>query len=201
MSGRFGLLPAVLLCLFLGACAPAPTSPPLPTASPTVTPDLLQARREAGIAACPSSDPHVIARSDGLPDISLDCIGGDSRVRLAGLRGTPLILNVWAQWCEPCRQEAPHLREFASDVGGRVLMLGVDFADPRPDYAIEFAAKAGWRYAHVVDQDRALAGPLRIVGPPQTFFVTADGRVAFRHVGAFTSTKQIRDLARLHLGV
>lgn len=191
-----GVLAAVIC---LTGCAPAPTSPPLPTPSPTA--NLLEARREAGIADCPVSDAAVPARPDGLPDITLDCIGGDARVRLAGLRGRPAVINVWAQWCEPCRQEAPYLREFAGEVGERVLMLGIDYADPRPDYAIEFARDSGWKYAHVVDEERVLAGPLRIAGPPQTFFVTADGRIAFRHVGAFTSTQQIRELARAHLAV
>lgn len=192
---------AAVVLLAASGCAPQGVPDEPVTFSPTPTPDLLSARNKAGIAACPTSDPDVATVSNGLPDVTLDCIGGDSQVRLAGLRGRPMIVNVWAQWCEPCRVEAPYLREFAAQAPASLLILGVNYNDPRPDYAIEFAANAGWKYPHVVDPGKALAGPLKIAGPPQTFFVTADGAIVYRHLGAFTSTEQIAALARAHLGV
>ena len=42
------------------------------------------------------------------------CLGGGREVRLAGLRGKPMMINVWAQWCGPCREEAPYLAEVAA---------------------------------------------------------------------------------------
>jgi 8-oxo-dGTP pyrophosphatase MutT (NUDIX family)/thiol-disulfide isomerase/thioredoxin len=144
------------------------------------TAHVLEQRRAAGIADCPVSDPEIPARADGLPDLTLDCLGADSRVRLAGLRGAPLVINVWAQWCGPCRQEAPFLREAAARAGDRVQFLGIDYVDPRPDLAVEFADQAGWRYPQLVDPDRVIAADLQIIGPPQTILVTADGRVAYR---------------------
>lgn len=165
------------------------------------TADQLDARRRAGIADCPPSDPAVPARPDGLPDVTLDCLGADSRVRLAGLRGTPLVINVWAQWCGPCRQEAPFLREAAAQAGDKVQFLGIDYADPRPDLAIEFADQAGWRYPQLVDTDKAIAADLRIIGPPQTILVTADGRIAHRHPGPVTSTTELSELISTYLEV
>jgi cytochrome c biogenesis protein CcmG, thiol:disulfide interchange protein DsbE len=52
-----------------------------------------------------------------------------------------------------------------------------------------------------VDQDKVLAGPLQITGPPQTFFVRADGTIAGRHIGPFRSAEQIRTQAETYLGV
>ncbi|WP_432558746.1 TlpA family protein disulfide reductase [Granulicoccus sp. GXG6511] len=165
------------------------------------TAHVLEQRRAAGIADCPASDPDVPARADGLPDITLDCLGADSRVRLAGLRGTPLVINVWAQWCGPCRDEAPYLTEAADAAGDRVQFLGIDYVDPRPELAVEFADHAGWRYPQLVDPVKAIAPDLRIIGPPQTILVDADGRVVHRHPGPFTSTEQLGNLLDTHLGV
>jgi thiol-disulfide isomerase/thioredoxin len=209
-----GLALGCLVLTGLAGCAPDGVPGGAVTHAPTPAPDVLHARQQAGIPPCPESDPDVPARADGLPDVTLECIGGDSAVRLAGLRGRPMIVNVWAQWCEPCRTEAPYLAEFGRDMGHPppggtqtsgsapdVLILGIDYNDPLPVEAIEFARDAGWGWPHLADPDKTLAGPLQIAGPPQTFFVSADGVVVHRHVGAFTSTRQLADLAEQYLGV
>ncbi len=167
-----------------------------------VTPDVsdqevLDARRAAGIEECPTAEASGPVVEGGLPDLTLDCLGGDSTVRLSSLRG-PLIINVWAQWCGPCRTEAPYLAEFA-DAHPEVHMLGIDYADPRPGAAVAFAAEAGWDWPQLSDPGRSIAGPLRVLGPPHTVFVDAEGRIAHVHAGPFTSTEQLEDLAAEHL--
>lgn len=208
---RTQALALTALTLVLSACSggsgqvvTARTGAPAPQADQrgaATTAAVLEQRRAAGIADCPASDPTVPARPDGLPDVTLDCLGADSRVRLAGLRGKPMVVNVWAQWCGPCRQEAPALAALQDRLGDRVLLLGVDYVDPRPELAVEFAGQARWRYPQVVDPDKVLAAPLRIVGPPMTLFVAADGRVVARHVGPLTGDQQALDLVAQHLGV
>lgn len=178
--------------------SPAPTTEIRGAGS---TAQVLEQRRAAGIADCPVSEVQVPAHAGGLPDLTLDCLGADSQVRLAGLRGTPLVINVWAQWCGPCRQEAPYLAEVAGRAGDQVQFLGIDYADPRPDLAVEFAEQAGWRYPQVVDPDKTIAPGLRVLGPPQTVFITAEGQIAYQHAGPVTSTAQLLDLIHTHLGV
>ncbi|MFP5283647.1 MAG: TlpA family protein disulfide reductase [Actinomycetes bacterium] len=192
--------------VLLGAagCAPTPASPapPAPTPTSVSAAQLARLKQEAGIAACPASDVDEPAVDGGLPDVTLPCLGGGRPVRLAGLRGEPMVVNVWAQWCGPCREEAPHLAEVARDEKRPVAILGIDYDDPEPDWAIEFARLSGWRYPQVVGSRADLAAPLRLGGgPPQTLFVTAEGRITHRHVGPFSSAQQIRDLASRHLGV
>jgi cytochrome c biogenesis protein CcmG/thiol:disulfide interchange protein DsbE len=172
------------------------TAAPGPTAS-----DLSGPKQAAGIPDCPASDASVAPVDRGLPDIVLPCLGGGRDVRLAGLRGRPMLISVWAQWCGPCRTEAPYLAEVSADNDTDLLVLGVDYVDPLPDKAIEFARLAGWRYPQLADPDKQLAAPLQIAGPPQTFFVAPDGAVSYRHSGPFTSAQQIRELAAEHLGV
>ena len=183
--------------------APAPSTS---TAAPAVTRapdsgDLAAVKKAAGIADCPRSDPDVPAVARGLPDAVLPCLGGGRPVRLAGLRGRPMIINVWAQWCGPCRDEAPYLADVASTIRSDVLVLGIDHDDPLPGRALEFAQVAAWTYPQIQDQDQVLRSQAQVAALPQTFFVRADGTIAYRNLRPFSSADQIRDLSERYLGV
>ncbi|TQJ19446.1 thiol-disulfide isomerase/thioredoxin [Kribbella jejuensis] len=146
---------------------------------------------------CPAT-PSKPPVTNGLPDVSLACLGDGPDIRLADLRG-PLVINVWAQWCGPCREEAPYLAALAKS--GKVKMLGIDYDDPRPELAVRFAGDEGLRYPHLVDQDKAIQRPLKVGGPPLTVFVDANGAVAYVHRGVLTSQQQLDQLLKDKLGV
>jgi cytochrome c biogenesis protein CcmG, thiol:disulfide interchange protein DsbE len=151
------------------------------------------------LAACPPAGSLPPA-ANGLPDLSLPCLGNGPDTRLADLRG-PLLINVWAQWCPPCRHEAPYLAELQRKAGQKVRLLGIDYADPRPEKAVEFAVEHQLSYPHLADPDKQLASPLRIVGPPVTVFVTEKGQVAYVHRGPFISQRQLDQLVEEKLGI
>ena len=102
-------------------------------------------------------------------------------MRLAGLRG-PMLVNLWAQWCEPCRAEAAHLSAFAS-TQKKVAVLGIDYSDPQPALAIEFAQLTGMTYPHLADEEHQLKGPLGVAGIPYTLLIDAAGKIVARHPG------------------
>ena len=196
----------VALVAVLGGCSsattsgggPAKLSPVSTTATPSPA-DLITMRRTSGIPDCPASTT-LPAVKGGLPDVELACLGGGSTLRLGGLRG-PMIVNYWAQWCQPCRAESPHLREFLALASGKVALLGIDGNDPREDYAVEFAGLVGWKYVHVYDPDKISMAPLGLNSLPHSLFIDANGVIVYHQVGAFGSTDQIRSLAAQYLKV
>lgn len=197
---RLSVLLATLALLASG-CTGYSQSTPSFVDAPADPASIVAARKAAGIADCPSVK-NVPALSDGLPDLVLDCLGGDTTVNLSGLRGQPMVINLWAQWCEPCRAESPYLRQFQQAAKGKVLLLGVNYADPRPELAVEFASLVGWKYPQLADPEHRL-GPLigLPTALPMTLFVAADGRIARKYIGGVHSYDELVQLTRDELGV
>ncbi len=95
----------------------------------------------------------------------------------------PMVVNVWASWCLPCRAEAPLLREAARHFEGQVTFIGVDVQD-KPAEAAAFIAEFGLdEFDHVADPDRSIPALLGGSGVPITYFVAADGEIVGLHIG------------------
>lgn len=164
------------------------------------SPELAAARDAAGIEPCPATTDDPVA-DDGLPDVTLACLGGGDDVRLAGLRGRPHVVNLWASWCAPCREELPVLQAAHTALGDRVGFLGVDYADPDPAAALELADRSGVTYPLVADPDEDVRKELGVIGLPQTVFVDADGTVVATERTAYESEQDLLAAIEEHLGV
>ena len=92
------------------------------------TPELRELKQEAGVEACAPGAGEPV--DGGLPAVTLPCLGGGQEVDLARCAG-PLVVNLWASWCGPCRQEMPVLEDFHEQYGDRVPVLGIDSQDPQ----------------------------------------------------------------------
>ena len=123
-----------------------------------------------------------------------------SRVRLSSLVGdTPLLINVWASTCVPCRQEMPALQALADDLSGSLMVVGLDPLDTADEVAA-FAADTGVTYPLYRDPDGVVQVQFGIDQLPTTLLVRADGTIAAVHVGAL-SGDELRRLVRDELGV
>ena len=167
------------------------------------TPALAHAKRAAGIADCSPGSGSGGSVTGGLPAVTLPCLGGGPAVDLSTLPG-PMVVNLWASWCGPCRRELPHYQAFAAKHGDRVPVLGVDYQDTQPAAALALAKDTGVTYPLVADPQGALDGasPLpRLAGLPFLALVDADGRVVHREFVEIRSEQQLAHLVTTYLGV
>lgn len=177
--GRRPLVVLLAATVLAAGCTSSPAPEPSTGALPAVN-AARAALLPAGVDDLPEMD---VAAFDELRD---------------QLRGTPLVVNVWASWCEPCREEATDLAEAASRYGARVQFLGIDVQDNRSD-AVDFIRRYGWSYPSVFDVPGAIMTDLGIIGPPATLFYSADGtlvRAVRAQIGPQDLDDGLRELLR-----
>lgn len=196
---------AVLVGMVLAGCAAPRTEPAEPTfgGGSSTAPDaadLARAKADAGIEDCPKTT-KTTPKDEGLPGLVLDCLGGGSPVHLAGLSGEPTVINLWASWCGPCKKELPHFAKAHRELGDRVQILGIDFADDEPDAALELAKLAGVTYPLLADPNSSVKADLKVVGLPQTVFVDAQGTIVATERRVYRSYGDLTTAISKHLGV
>lgn len=110
--------------------------------------------------------------------------------QLRALRGWPVVVNLWASWCDPCIFELPIFQRQALEYGTRVAFLGVNSGDNRRD-ARKLGARFPMPYPSIEDPRQALTGRYGAVGLPATAFYDARGERTALHQGRFTSEAQL----------
>jgi len=122
------------------------------------------------------------------------------RFNLADHRGTPMVINFWASWCQPCYLEAPHLEAAYRQYGNQVLIVGIQTQERDARAAgRSFIERFGFTFPNVIDNDSRVSVDYGLFGVPETFFVRADGTLAYKHIGPVDSaimTEQIEALLR-----
>ena len=130
------------------------------------------------------------------PDFALVDLDGEP-VRLADLRGRPVIVNFWASWCAPCVEEFPVLREAAEvHAADGLALVGIVYQD-RSEAARDFMDRFGARWPAVMDPGGAVAADYGIYGPPETFFIDRSGVITGRQIGGLSAADLQRKLAAI----
>lgn len=120
----------------------------------------------------------------------------DGRVALEELRGTPVVLNFWASWCIPCKEEAPYLAAAAKAYRKDVAFLGLDIQDFTQD-ARNFLDKLDVPYPSVRDGSNGSYTAYGLTGVPETYYIDARGRIVAHAAGALSRDELERGLLRL----
>jgi cytochrome c biogenesis protein CcmG/thiol:disulfide interchange protein DsbE len=126
------------------------------------------------------------------PEIELISFEGDT-YRLSEYRGSVVVINFWASWCESCKPEAKDLEDAYQFYKSRgdVLFLGVDYVDTEPE-ALAYIDEFGITYPNGPDLRTEISQAYRIRGVPETFVIDQEGVIAHLQIGPFRSLEDIK---------
>lgn len=117
------------------------------------------------------------------PLFTLERLDGKGDLAIESLRGKTVVLNFWASWCGPCRDEMPLLQQGSKRWEGRnVVFVGIDIDDLRSD-ARSFLERYGVTYANVYDGKSSTVGRYGVTGVPETYFIDTAGKIRYRIAG------------------
>jgi thiol-disulfide isomerase/thioredoxin len=144
-----------------------------------------------------SKGDGTLAVGDPIPTTELPALDGEGAGTLADQRGRWALVNVWASWCGPCREEAPALQRFYERHGGEGFeIVGIDTQEPAED-GREFVAEFGLTYPQLHDGPGEFAEELKTTGVPESFLVDPQGDVALLRPGPVTDRFLERDVLPL----
>jgi cytochrome c biogenesis protein CcmG/thiol:disulfide interchange protein DsbE len=173
LTRRSSLAVAAVVAALLAACAKPPATEPQPAGS-TAPPGPAK-------AATPIAPDAVRVRFAGFA-------GGPGFALPEDLAGRPLVLNVWASWCIPCRKEMPAFQSVYAQARGTVGFLGVDFLDEE-GAARRLVADTGVSYRLAADPKGTQVSKLGVTALPTTLFVSADGVLRGRSFGELSADR------------
>jgi peroxiredoxin len=136
-------------------------------------------------AALTTAGLDVAAEEGALaPDFLLETMD-DSELRLSDLRGQPVIINFWATWCKPCRQEMPRFVEAYDEHAAEGLVVVAVNLQEGKSIVRPFAEDFGMDFPIVVDRDGEVGDRYRLLGLPTTFFIDREGVIRSIYTGPF----------------
>jgi peroxiredoxin len=136
----------------------------------------------AALAAATSVASAAIGPEQPAPDFTLRSMGGPN-LRLQEQRGQVVMVNFWATWCGPCRQEMPHLnRLYGKYRAAGFTLLGVNI-DEDQHKAINLSSKLGLEFPVLLDSEKKVSRLYDLSTMPSTVLIDRDGKVRYIHLG------------------
>ena len=145
------------------------------------------------------ADAVAAGKRPDAPQFELPSLDGDGTISLASLRGKAVVVNFWASWCEPCKEEAPRLEAAWQEFRGEgLVVLGVDSQDFRGD-ANRFIERFGLTYPNVHDGEGSTLAQFGVTGFPETWFVDRSGKLVGDRIQGPVGEEQLERNIRLAL--
>jgi len=128
-------------------------------------------------------DAPVAREGESAPDFTLTGLSGE-KVRLSDFRGKVILLNFWASWCPPCREEIPALVSLEKAMAGKDFrMLAVAIDKGGRDAIVEFFRRQGVTLPVLLDSDGSVGKTYGITGVPETFVIDKKGTIRKKIIG------------------
>jgi thiol-disulfide isomerase/thioredoxin len=161
--------------LSLSFAAADTKSPALPAAPAGLTPGQAKALEALGLT--------VFSEAKAVPDFTAAMIGGGKQ-SLSSLKGRLVLLNFWATWCPPCRQEMPSIQRLSDRMKGRnFAVLAVDVSEGEKTVR-DFLTKNGFSYPVALDENGSISGNFVGRGIPTTYLIGRDGKAIAGIIGS-----------------
>ena len=150
------------------------------------------------IPSCDQIDTSKVTKKT----LQMNCLDGSSVINFHSIKG-PLIINVWASWCEGCKEEMPYFIDLYANPlfkNGKIKLLGIDVDEKNADSGPNFIKSDGMSWPHLEDVDgrsKLVFGP----GVPVTYFLDKRGEIIHKHIGAFLSKAQLYEAVEKYFEV
>ena len=155
----------------------------------------LSGHRGARITSGSLDSQAPVAAGSQAANFNLETLDGTT-VSLQSLRGKVVFLNVWATWCEPCREEMPSMQTLYDDFKGNkdFVMLAVSQDTKGRASVAPYVAKNGYHFTILLDPENKISETYDVSGVPETFIIDRKGQIVAHHMGAFDwSRPDVRD--------
>jgi peroxiredoxin len=142
-----------------------------------------------------SESSAPVAAGNQAANFKLEALDGHT-VSLESLRGKVIFLNVWATWCEPCREEMPSMQTLYEDFKSNkdFVMLAVSQDTKGRSTVAPYVEKNGFRFTILLDPENKISSSYDMSGVPETFIIDRTGKIVAHHMGAFDwSRPDVRD--------
>ena len=132
-----------------------------------------------------------------VPVFTLNQLTG-SQVSLSELKGKPVVINFWATWCPPCREEMPLLNQNATRLQGKVVFIAIN-DDEDASVVGQYVRQVGLNFPILLDPGGKINGLYFVQSYPNTFFIDSEGILRAEHIGQMDEPTLVRGLEAIDI--
>lgn len=133
------------------------------------------------------------------PEFTLETLDG-TKVSLQDLKGKKVLLNFWASWCKPCKDEMPHMQKVYEKYNHQnveILAINLTIGKEKPEDAKAFAEELGLTFPILLDKEGKIGDLYKIIPLPTSYFIDEDGFIRWKYMGQMEENYIIEQLNRL----